>query len=302
MAQFEEQCTAAKVVTPFTRPLNLYYGLAQAGMAIAAAHAPDPWSFSRHGLKLPDRNAGLADMQVRPDGDGAFQKVASATGSPGINGPVSIGALWASIPSLVRTATLPNLSHPVALDVIPEESHLENPRAILYIPGEMPTESEAWLARFTEILAEYPGTDDIRVPLEPGTVVAPNKAGKQWQITVEWPAPDVTRAMTEEELRLFFGRIAPPYLYEVDRALRPRIGASEDAPPSPLMTWWLLLYSFSILARYEPRRWVAMLDLDKSGAAISLQYLLEEALTVVPHLVLEALDGEPYLLSRPMMF
>jgi hypothetical protein len=27
------------------------------------------------------------------------------------------------------------------------------------------------------------------------------------------------------------------------------------------MTWWLLLYSFSILARYEPRRWMKLLDL-----------------------------------------
>jgi hypothetical protein len=41
MAQFEEQMTAAKVVTPATRPLNLYHALAQAGMALAAAHAPD---------------------------------------------------------------------------------------------------------------------------------------------------------------------------------------------------------------------------------------------------------------------
>jgi hypothetical protein len=29
MAQFEEQFTAARVVTEATRPLNLYYGLAQ---------------------------------------------------------------------------------------------------------------------------------------------------------------------------------------------------------------------------------------------------------------------------------
>src|SRR5690348_5817158 len=48
MAQFEEQMTAAKVVSPATRPLNLYYALAQAGMAIAAVHGPDRWGFSRH--------------------------------------------------------------------------------------------------------------------------------------------------------------------------------------------------------------------------------------------------------------
>jgi hypothetical protein len=75
MAQFEEQFTAAKVVTDFTRPVNLYYGLAQAGMAISAAHAPDPWSFSRHGLRLTNREGELANMTVVPEGEGGFQKV-----------------------------------------------------------------------------------------------------------------------------------------------------------------------------------------------------------------------------------
>jgi hypothetical protein len=107
MAQFEEQFTAAKGVTAATRSLNLYYGLAQAGMAIAAAHSPDPWSFSRHGLRLGDRNVELAEMMVRPEGDGAFQKVAAATGSPGIRAPVTLGALWASLPDLVQGGTLP---------------------------------------------------------------------------------------------------------------------------------------------------------------------------------------------------
>ena len=67
------------------------------------------------------------------------------------------------------------------------------------------------------------------------------------------------------------------------------------------MTWWLLLYSFSILARYEPRRWAQLLDLDSSKAAVLIEYALEEALTVIPHLVLEALDGEPFLLARPLV-
>jgi hypothetical protein len=110
MAQFEEQFTAAKVVTSFTRPLNLYYGLAQAGMAIAAARAPDPWSFNKHGLELVDRHADLADMQVRPESEGAFQKVASGTGSPGISASISLGTLWASLPDLAGRATLPTWS------------------------------------------------------------------------------------------------------------------------------------------------------------------------------------------------
>jgi YaaC-like protein len=117
MAQFEEQFTAARAVTAATRPLNLYYGLAQAGMAIAAAHAPDPWSFSRHGLHLGDRHPELADMTVGPSGEGGFQKVAAATGSPGITTPVSLGTLWASLPDLAEAGTLPGPAWRVPLEL-----------------------------------------------------------------------------------------------------------------------------------------------------------------------------------------
>jgi len=101
------------------------------------------------------------------------------------------------------------------------------------------------------------------------------------------------REMTEAEIKQYFDRIAPEYRYRGDRHLRPSVEADGSQPPSPLMTWWLLLYSFSMLARYQPRKWTALLDLDRPGPAVALQYALEEALTALPHLVLEALDGEP---------
>jgi hypothetical protein len=108
--------------------------------------------------------------------------------------------------------------------------------------------------------------------------------------------------MSEEQLNAFYDEVAPEYRYRGDRFLRPAVGAARSAPPSPLMTWWLLLYSFSILARYEPRRWAKLLDLDTSKVAVLLQCALEGALTVVPHLVLEALDGEQRLLPKTMAF
>ena len=67
------------------------------------------------------------------------------------------------------------------------------------------------------------------------------------------------------------------------------------------MTWWLLLYIFSMVARYQPANWTKLLDLDKSPYAAPLQYALQEAISILPHLVLEALDGSPWLLSKPMM-
>lgn len=59
------------------------------------------------------------------------------------------------------------------------------------------------------------------------------------------------------------------------------------------MTWWLLLYVFSMISRYRPAKWIKLLDLDKSKHAVPLQFALQEAITVLPHLVLEGLDNRP---------
>jgi hypothetical protein len=302
ITQFEEQFTAAKAVTAATRPLNLYYGLAQVGMAIAAAHAPDPWSFSRHGLRLGDRNPELAEMTVGPEGDGGFQKVATATGSPGITAPVSLGTLWASLPDLTQAGTLPGLAWRIPLVLSEDTFPATRPRATLYLPGEMPEEHDAWMATFDAMMADYPSAAGYAIPIEDGAVQIRHRADHQWEVTLRWPAQEESGGLSAEKVEAFLAEVAPEYRYRGDRFLRPAIDGAGGAPPSPLMTWWLLLYSFSILARYEPRRWVKLLDLDGSKVAVLLRYALEEALTAVPQLVLEALDGEPSLLSKPLAF
>ncbi|MGV9568019.1 YaaC family protein [Streptomyces sp. NPDC003480] len=98
----------------------------------------------------------------------------------------------------------------------------------------------------------------------------------------------------------FFDKLAPQYRFEHERYLRPPIGPHQAPPPSPLMTWWLLLYTFSMISRYQPRKWAEILDLDESPNAAVVQHALEIALTVLPHLVLEALDKEQVLFSRPL--
>jgi len=302
MAQFEEQFTAAKVVTEFTRPINLYYGLTHAGMAIAAAHADDPWSFSRHGLHLVDRGSKLADMMVGPESEGGFQRIATATDSPLITGPVSLGALWASLPDLSEAGTLPGSTSPASLPLLSDEIPARRPRASLYFPGEKFAGEAALRAQFDEIMAAYPSAEGCAIPAEPNAVRAPDSPGGKWEVAVRWPAEDASRNMPGEELKAFFDKIAPEYRHRSDRFLRPALDADGSTPPSPLMTWWLLLYSFSILARYEPRRWAKLLDFDKTETAVLLQYALAQALTAVPHLVIEALDRKPYLLPKPMSF
>jgi hypothetical protein len=70
----------------------------------------------------------------------------------------------------------------------------------------------------------------------------------------------------------------------------PALGNSE-APLSQLMVWWALLFGLSIVARYDPALWTRALNPDSSPLAVPLESLLEEALEVVPALVLEPMFG-----------
>lgn len=298
MAQFEEQIGAAKVVTPATRPLNLYYGLAQAGMAIAAAHGPDQWSFSRHGLKLVDAQPDFMDIQVAPEGDGAFQRVASSTGSSVIDGPVSLGKLWASLPDLLPVS-FRGSTDPTPLIVV-SDTFQDAPQAQVHVsPPDLPEDLHEQAERLYEIFSVYPGIKDGKIPATLDSIRSPGRPRQAWQVTLEWPPPEMWIQLSEGEKEAFFDKIASEYRYRDDRFARPCV-EQEKQPPSTLMTWWLLLYSCSILARYQPRKWTALLDLNKSPSAVPLQYALEEAISVVPHLVLDALDQEPWLLAKAL--
>jgi hypothetical protein len=303
MAQFEEQMTAARIVSPATRPLNLYYGLTQAGMAIAAAHAPDPWSFASHGLKLLDTAPDLPEIEVRPDGEGGFQRLAAVVGSSHIAAPVSLGSLWRSLPELIDFAVLPGPAKPSVLRATADPG----PAGFLQAPPR-------------SVHVFYSGPAAVRVRIKISALPASGDIGldslRDWKIDAsEWPVQEVRPeedlsvrmllpgsakqpSMPASEMSAIIDAVAPEYRYRSERFVRPSVEGEGKSAPSPLMTWWLLLYSFSVLARYQPRKWTRLLDLDTPGYAASLQFCLEAALSAIPHLVLEALDKEPHLLPR----
>ena len=48
-----------------------------------------------------------------------------------------------------------------------------------------------------------------------------------------------------------------------------------------------------MLARYAPVRWAKALDVDSSPDAVALEELLQDALTLIPWALLDALDQLP---------
>ncbi|MGY3520208.1 YaaC family protein [Micromonospora sp. PTRAS2] len=283
MQQFEELMTASAAVGPASRPITLYYAMAQAGLAVAAAHKPDPWSFGKHGLKLHNPRSPLADIGVGPEGVGAFQFAAQATSSPELHRPVRFGALWSSLPDLGEVSPL-SFAAPEALTVLPEQSSPSaEARVILICPNPGP---EKFMSTLTEALPKYPGISGFRVI--PGSYREIRK--NRWSVDLQWDRP------------LNFDEVAPPYRYNGEHYLRPSLDDQGGKPPSPFMTWWAILYTFSMLSRYFPREWATALDIDKSPDAYLLEYALDLALDVVPHLTMEALDGEPALFTKPLAF
>ncbi|MET9866113.1 YaaC family protein [Streptomyces sp. NPDC006386] len=308
LQQFEEQMEAARIVTSATRPINLYYGLVQAGLAITAAYTPGNWSFGKHGLKVVDMQPDLPGITIRPDGDGAFQYVARATGSEQLADTVSLGELWASLPVLCQFP-LKGAASPIALEFF-SDRYAESAdrteygpayfRAEIAMNSDLPEQAdrESW---YRATMADYPGMANAQLWGDSDTAFRESRKGR-FLVAVGWPVPRGKPApdISEEEIEAFFDRLAPQYRFEGERFLRPPAGSGQTPPPSPLMTWWLLLYTFSMISRYQPRKWAEILDLDKSPNAAVVQHALEMALAVLPHLVLEALDKEPILFGRPL--
>jgi hypothetical protein len=68
----------------------------------------------------------------------------------------------------------------------------------------------------------------------------------------------------------------------------PAVG-SNDKALHPLMAWWAVLYTLSMLARYQPQAWARYIAL-RNTTAVPIEQLLGAALKVVPALLLQTIQ------------
>jgi hypothetical protein len=286
LEQFEELIRAASEVGPSSRPLPLFYALAQAGRAIVAARGgPD---HRGHGLRLgapqPDPLETSVIAASRQKQPGHFQAVLQAVGSPALGSPAPIGALIASLPELAGVLFMKD-EWPMALPVFERPTYQNIPipgwTAIVILVGE---EIQTW-ADLEQLTSNYP--------------TVKGQLGEAKQVMI---LPSLPRYPTPEGLGVGallkggpqeFDVAAPQYRITGRRWLRPAIAAA--VAPTPLMTWWAVLYALSMYARYHPAEWVAALDIDASNSAVTLERAMARALEALPQLVLSELVGMPFL-------
>lgn len=284
--QFEELMNAAETTGPAARPLPLFYALSQAGRAITASRGGE--DHHAHGIAADASTNNVLETIVRPSERGGrpgqFQAVSGTLGSPLLPGPTPLAALLASLPEtgmeIIETAT--DRRRPLAVWPIEEPVRLLQTRSVLP-PGVDQVlvvfdEEKLTASQAIAILELYPSVS--------GRLSMPQAYTQLSSVPKQWTPRGMGVPMFVKSNEL--DQVAPEYRVADRRWLRPALDGT-TTPPSPLMTWWLILFSLSILARYHPLAWVRALDVDSSPAAVTLERAMRKASDAVPQLVAEAI-------------
>jgi hypothetical protein len=286
--QFEELYRTAASVGVASRPILLFYGLSQVGRALLAAREANQWQVHGHGLSfVPATSQGaIFDSGVKTHRQGLFQAVVSVLAEDPPTRAMTLAELWAAMPGLPRIAETSQEKPPlrVAYDVTSGGLSFvlySSPSVLVGIPGAT-TVQEAAAA-----VDPY-----LRLPVRVET---------GWTSSGSDPDPDdILRSLTLEQPRSF--RLVPEggavtsadLMRELGAKtsfgqswLLPKVGDSNNI--GILLLWWMLLYVFSILARYEPAAWVTALDVNDSPVAVPLEAAFDAAQRQIPPLVLREL-------------
>lgn len=303
LIQAQELWTAANGVSTLASPILRYYALLQAGMAVCAASnlGNDKWRPKQgHGLTLlvgSGERLDLSEIIIKEDGIGAAQTLAAALGSPLLTQEASLSELVAALPGqslLCDTDFYP----PKALKLSPRpygDRHGQQGLLISDLPTSAPIfrqnpdgeglarpslDEVKRLFEYYPSLKRLPDPDHIHLLPDPGEEptcdielawqLGASPSYQEWVNYLDiWTWPQVI-------------------LTDPNALVLPAVGGNLEAQ-HPLVTWFLVMYSFSILARYYATQWRRLLDLDQNREAMLLRRLVDcdslTALELIEHAI-----------------
>jgi hypothetical protein len=287
----------------------LFYGLTQAGRAICAAGSPAaPWQPAEsHGLEFdlvrPSNGADLdfTRVSVKARGDGLVQQVARVLDSPTVASSVTFSDLLGALNvSLIFEDTHITGARPLdvyqynkdlgrfgppafpglivgpvpkkfndAKEIIPaSDQNLEYTRTITPTSQEL----EDWLS-------VYPKLKSLGKPTAPsGPEPDLNSIEDgEYVLRLIWDVGPNGGELTQRDWTI--QQLDVVYSSGYDNAYGVALPAiaGNSQPQDLLITWWLVLYCLSMVARYYPKEWAEVLDIDSSALAVPLQQLISTA-------------------------
>ncbi|WP_428837412.1 YaaC family protein [Streptomyces olivaceus] len=298
LEQAQQMLRAAEAVGPQTRPLLVFYGLSQAGRAIAAAAVGlrgEDWNLLAHGIHVTGYHKDFADIEIRTDpagSSGSFVRLSELLESPVWGGTpaVRLEDVWDALPVNLQypLSTRDRLTPLYAASEIGSEDH---PLLTVEI-GDIPDHvvDAGTRQALDGYLAAYPGTagrDSFVFRTAAGEEVPryerhlPN-AG--W-LSVHWEMPAESRSAQDrlERLRAMTrGYAGHRYFFPAPAGLSRELHS--------LMAWWVLLYALSMLARYQPAQWANHINVDSSRHAVPIEKVLEQAMHHLPTLIADTIE------------
>ena len=287
LEQSQQQFAAAQHIGYESRPLNLFYGLCQAGRALAAGSQNlgpsvcQEWQGSGHGLKFDVGFEGglwMTPIKLQTSDRDLFSRVSIATTSPHDFKSITFGALVNQLVDYTMAFREPegflrplhNVRIYGASGSFPVEIEVEVPG---HVPGKLMSSADVRAA-----LVAYPALAPFDLVTEDGEV--------------RWSQNDGSCLITIQSRESFLEEAHGALLlkgssrYRGSNVLLPSAGDHSE-PLRPLMAWWLVLYALSMLARYAPSRWMEMLSLAQSPIASKVEFILDTALEAVPELLVD---------------
>lgn len=315
LEQAEELWRGAAAIPSTASPIILFYALTQGAAALCAARiAKGPWEATpAHGLTLlkPDQREGrrpsLRELQIGTNGHGFVHQVAALLGSPVLCEQVSLAVLLRSLPDhrdflllghddllqpltvhdgtlTLRGTAAPSRDVEAAVGPLPTQLQRKDSA-----DGGRPSMVPPTMDEVVEWFADYPQIARAGRPAAVGHV-QPMEITREpdYLVRVRWNLPEPIQWGTSN---VWLRSIVDIVDYDEPGApargtALPAVGGNAQAQ-HPLVTWWLVLYACSMLARYHPRAWVSLLDVEKSPSAVPLDHVLDRAHSRLPVLLLE---------------
>ncbi len=303
LEQAEQLFIAAENVGPATRPLLVFYGISQAGRAVAAASnlKNTRYRLSGHGITAIGmdavHNTGLTKLAVQDDGRGSFTEVAGVLKCASVPDETELGSFWNILPEL-RRFPLPGAADIRALRVRSAPKHLVRtarnalvelqylPDDLAYVPlDNQSPDDEAELTaerlRVENFLAQYPTLADFKIHGDMNKSIWTSGQPGYRSILIEWQYSASSQNEEEEIDSRTVGHHGQRYAFPV-------IGGS-PLPAHPFLVWWAISYALSMLARYEPNVWLDRISIGSSADATAIEYALNQAIVMVPEVIHRAI-------------
>lgn len=307
LEQAEQLLGAALAVGTAARPLLAFYGLSQAGRAVAAAAqgvSNKDYRLDGHGIRIGAMQGvatgGLASLLVEDQGQGSFTTLAEILSAASLPNPTPIGELWGLLPDVGRFP-LPGMgtTRPVSIETTSTTIRAFNvpasvrgiPLESAYDPNPSVTDQSIDAASYAEerrsvtaFLRRYPSLTGWNFQAPEGNPIGLRFVGNEAEVPVTWPNPSYGE--TEDAI---LDRHSIQYRGH-QRLAFPVVGGG-DKPAHPFLLWWAILFGLSMLARYEPKAWGSLIDINGSADAAAIEYFLDQALHLLPELIHRTIDA-----------